>query len=378
MHHQENPGVPRPLRPEPGGARRRLAAAAPRRASAQPGEPRRACEASPQAARGHPAATRDQLPTFVEGDRISGRTDLETTVIEGNAVLRRGDTVIRADKLEYNQPDDLAGPPATSHQQGRQRLRRPAAGAEGRRLPGLLQRAALPLPAQRRLRRGRPRRLHRRQALDHPQRQLHHLQAQAGPELDAGLDPARRLISLDQEEETGYAEGAVLSFKGVPILPVPAMSFPLGDKRKSGLLPPTIGLDNKNGLELTLPYYWNIAPNRDATLYPTLMTKRGIDLGGEFRYLEPATTASCAATTCPTTGCATAIAGATATSTCKPSAGLPCRLRRRRAQPEHEPRQRRRLLARLLAHSSSLTQRLLPTTASCPGAWAISPSWRGC
>jgi hypothetical protein len=66
---------------------------------------------------------------------------------------------------------------------------------------------------------------------------------------------------------------------------------------------------------VTLPYYWNIAPNRDATLYPTLMTKRGIDLGGEFRYLEPATTAWCAPTTCPTTSCATATAGATATST---------------------------------------------------------------
>jgi LPS-assembly protein len=64
------------------------------------------------------------------------------------------------------------------------------------------------------------------------------------------------------------------------------MSFPLSDKRKSGVLPPTIGLDNKSGMEVTLPYYWNIAPNRDATLYPTLMSKRGIDLGGEFRYLE--------------------------------------------------------------------------------------------
>jgi LPS-assembly protein len=53
------------------------------------------------------------------------------------------------------------------------------------------------------------------------------------------------------------------------------------------VLPPTIGLDNKSGLEVTLPYYWNIAPNRDATLYPTLMSRRGIDLGAEFRYLEP-------------------------------------------------------------------------------------------
>jgi LPS-assembly protein len=51
-------------------------------------------------------------------------------------------------------------------------------------------------------------------------------------------------------------------------------------------LPPTIGLDSLNGVEVTIPYYWDIAPNRDATFYPALMTKRGVDLGGEFRYLE--------------------------------------------------------------------------------------------
>jgi LPS-assembly protein len=94
-------------------------------------------------------------------------------------------------------------------------------------------------------------------------------------------------LAIDQEQEIGDASGAVLSFKGVPLLPIPSLTFPLGDKRKSGVLPPTIGLDNKSGLEVTLPYYWNIAPNRDATLYPTLMSRRGVDLGAEFRYLEP-------------------------------------------------------------------------------------------
>jgi LPS-assembly protein len=93
-------------------------------------------------------------------------------------------------------------------------------------------------------------------------------------------------IRIDNEEETGQADGAVLSFMGLPILPVPSLSFPLTDKRKSGVLPPTFGLDSVNGLELTIPYYWNIAPNRDATFYPALMSKRGVDLGGEFRYLE--------------------------------------------------------------------------------------------
>ncbi len=73
-------------------------------------------------------------------------------------------------------------------------------------------------------------------------------------------------IRIDNEEEVGTAEGAVLEFQGVPVLPVPYITFPLSDKRKSGLLPPTIGLDSRDGLDYTQPYYWNIAPNRDATL----------------------------------------------------------------------------------------------------------------
>ena len=94
-------------------------------------------------------------------------------------------------------------------------------------------------------------------------------------------------ITLDNDEETGVADGAYLYFKGVPILPVPAISFPLTEKRKSGLLPLTAGFDSISGTTLALPYYWNIAPNRDATITPTLMTARGVDLGVAYRYLEP-------------------------------------------------------------------------------------------
>ena len=93
-------------------------------------------------------------------------------------------------------------------------------------------------------------------------------------------------ISIDNEEDVGQAEGAVLSFKGVPLLPVPSFTFPLSSKRKSGVLPPTFGIDSVNGVEVTAPYYWNIAPNRDATFSPSVMSKRGVDLGAEFRYLE--------------------------------------------------------------------------------------------
>lgn len=93
------------------------------------------------------------------------------------------------------------------------------------------------------------------------------------------------LLKLDKTRDTGYASNTVVYFKGVPILGTPAMSFPLSDARKSGVLPPTIGTTNKGGLEVTVPYYFNIAPNRDLTLYPKIIARRGFQLGAEGRYL---------------------------------------------------------------------------------------------
>ncbi|MGV3494838.1 MAG: LPS-assembly protein LptD [Ramlibacter sp.] len=234
-----------------------------------------------------PADARSQLPTFVEGDRIQGVTDVQTTV-EGDAVLRRGDTVIRADRLEYHQPTDKAR--AT----GNVRINKAGNVFEGPLLElevdaftGFFSQPRYQFLANEAY--GEAERV---DFIDEKRAIIRNAtyttcKRQPGPSWMPDWILRAASISLDQEEETGQASGAVLSFKGVPILPVPALSFPLGEKRKSGVLPPTIGLDNRSGLELTLPYYWNIAPNRDATLYPTLMTKRGVDLGAEFRYLEP-------------------------------------------------------------------------------------------
>ena len=96
-----------------------------------------------------------------------------------------------------------------------------------------------------------------------------------------------RRIELDLDANEGVAEGAVLRFLGAPILGMPALSFPLTDARKSGWLPPSVNVDNRSGVEVAVPYYWNIAPNRDATITPRVMTRRGLGLDTEFRYLEP-------------------------------------------------------------------------------------------
>ena len=94
-------------------------------------------------------------------------------------------------------------------------------------------------------------------------------------------------LNMDFDKGEGVASGAVLRFLGVPILAAPALSFALDGQRKSGWLPPLIGLDNRSGFEFGVPYYWNIAPQRDATITPVIMSKRGSGVDTEFRYLEP-------------------------------------------------------------------------------------------
>jgi len=92
-------------------------------------------------------------------------------------------------------------------------------------------------------------------------------------------------IDIDREAQQGTARDVRLDFLGVPLLYAPYVSFPAGDRRKSGLLFPTIGTSSSNGFEFGVPYYFNLAPNYDAALEPTWFSKRGVELSGNFRYL---------------------------------------------------------------------------------------------
>lgn len=90
---------------------------------------------------------------------------------------------------------------------------------------------------------------------------------------------------LDQSTNTGIGHNVLITFYGVPILWTPYINFPLNDDRKSGFLSPSFGYSTRTGTDITLPYYFNLAPNFDATLTPRIITQRGFDLGGEYRYL---------------------------------------------------------------------------------------------
>lgn len=92
-------------------------------------------------------------------------------------------------------------------------------------------------------------------------------------------------MELNKQTGVGEAKDVKVSFKGVPFFYLPYITFPIDDRRKSGVLTPTIGSSNNTGIDISIPYYFNIAPQMDATVTPRIMSKRGLMLGGEFRYL---------------------------------------------------------------------------------------------
>lgn len=92
-------------------------------------------------------------------------------------------------------------------------------------------------------------------------------------------------LKIDREDGTGTAHNAWLEFKGTPIFYSPYLEFPTDSRRKSGFLTPSFGNTDRAGFSASLPYYWNISPEMDATFKPRYLTKRGVLLAGQFRYL---------------------------------------------------------------------------------------------
>lgn len=227
-----------------------------------------------------------QQPTFIYGDNVTGRPDLDT-IVEGHAELRRSGSLVRADRIEYYQPDDLAKARGNVH------INRLGNVYEGKDAQIKLEafEGFITQPTYQFLKNGAHGQASRIDFIDDKRsvaRDASYTSCtrRPGPSWVPDWIIQASKVSFDTDTDVGQADNAQLRFKDVTILSLPSISFPLSDARKSGWLPPTINLDTNSGVELTAPYYWNIAPNRDATLLPSVMTKRGINLGGEFRYLE--------------------------------------------------------------------------------------------
>lgn len=229
---------------------------------------------------------RKQSPVFVSGQRIDARPDLDL-VIEGDAILRKQGLSVRAQRIEYDQSQD------TLKAQGQVRIMREGNVFEG---PSLQLQAdsfqgKFLQPTYSLLKGGG----HGEAA------EIEFIDAQRATVRNATYTTCSRVpgpswlpewvlkaasLQVNEEDNTVQAKDMQLRFKDVPILAAPSLTFPLNSARQSGLLAPLIGIDSVSGIEVSSPYYWNIAPNRDATLSTTVMSKRGVALDSEFRYLE--------------------------------------------------------------------------------------------
>lgn len=240
-------------------------------------------------------ATSPAEPAFITADEITGRDDVET-VAEGHVELRQADMLVTADRLAYRHQDDEA------EAEGHVRMTRGEDVMSGPHLrlkiaeslgffeqpeysvtrvpksdvPGAPPRK--PITGSGKAERidfegeGRYRLKQATYSTCAPSRRDWYVEADE--------------IDLDYNREIGEASSARIVFKDSSLLSWPWLSFSLNSKRKSGLLAPTLGSTTTGGLELTVPWYWNIAPNMDATIAPRVLTKRGLQLNSEFRYLN--------------------------------------------------------------------------------------------
>lgn len=228
-----------------------------------------------------PALAADEGPTQVEADEVIGKSE-EYVEASGHAVVTRQGEKLEADWIKlFKKTDELRAGNKT-------RLTRDKDVLEG---------GALQLFQNTRV-----------GSLENPVYQLGSRQGRGdavkllfqGPDQYA-LEQARfttcqpgqddwfinaRELKLDYGRNVGVARHGTVEFKGVPFLYLPYLDFSLDGARKSGFLAPSLNSTNSRGLEVAVPYYWNIAPNMDATFSPRVMSKRGVLFDNEFRYLD--------------------------------------------------------------------------------------------
>ena len=220
--------------------------------------------------------------TYARAQRIAGEVD-ERIVLEGDAEVRRGGTVLRGDRIEYSVPQDEVTV------SGQARVFREGAFVSGPSLVFKLDAQTGSMPdasfsyAQQN---GRGRCALIEFLGEDRTRLTDATYTTCAPGDDSWWVKANRL-EIDRAEEVAVGRGTSIHFLGVPIFASPYFQFPLGERRRSGLLTPSFGINTRLGAEGTLPFYWDIAPNRDATITPRIMQRRGLLLQNEFRYLEP-------------------------------------------------------------------------------------------
>jgi LPS-assembly protein len=240
---------------------------------------------------GRPQPLREEpsdAPIQIETSEVEGGVKEGSVLhLRNNVVIRQGDRTVKAQELEYNTTDNSLK--ADGDVQYEDPIVR-ASGAGGNYSPTG---GASFREAQFELRqRGARGTANLMEMTPEGLIRLNDVSFTTCPRNDSSWQLKADSIELDTRTRIGTGHGAQVDFQGVPILYLPWMSFPLGTERKSGFLFPTPGHTTRSGLQFTLPYYWNVAPNADLTFEPTYYSRRGLDFSGDTRYLSESTKAT--------------------------------------------------------------------------------------
>ncbi len=229
------------------------------------------------------------LPIILDADRIEGIAGKDTTA-QGNASLRRGDLSIRADSLTYHEGnEDVEARGNVRLQRNGDTLRGPALRYSIKDATGLFEKPDFTFTPRAKTGQQPVSARGEAETIEFLGENQYRIKdgffTSCKPGDDGWLVKADEL-ELDFTRDVGTARGASVYFEGLRIIAAPSFDFSLNNQRKSGFLPPSIGVTGKSGPEVGIPYYLNLAPNYDLTLTPRYMEKRGLQLAEQFRYLQ--------------------------------------------------------------------------------------------
>lgn len=241
-----------------------------------------------------PALANDEIVTFTDSGRADVTDNTNRIRLEGKSQIRRPDAILKADAIEYDRST------GTVTATGNARLLRDGNLITG---PGLRYNVdkvngTIESPVYN-LATGAHGQAGVANIVDD-----NHVNLQDATYSGCGCEnPFWQIrssrVDLYNDENEGIAEDGTLYIKGVPVLWSPYLTFPVRAEKKTGFLAPTYGMTSRSGLDITVPYFINLDPQYDLTLFPRYLSKRGLQLGAEFRYMQPTYSGTLAGTYLP-------------------------------------------------------------------------------
>ena len=228
-------------------------------------------------------------PVTISADRFEGYANQQTSA-SGNVELRQGDVTIRAEQLRYSYAnDEVQASGGVLLSRDGDRISGTGLRLRVRDSVGQFDQADYEFALRGRSGYDPVRARGKADVIRFESKDQYRMENATLTTCKAGNDDWYMQVGeldLDMTRDVGVARNGKLVFKGMPIAYVPWVDFPLHNQRKTGFLPPVVGSSGKSGVEIGVPYYVNLAPNRDLTIEPREFSKRGLQLAAQLRYLD--------------------------------------------------------------------------------------------